>query len=397
MSAKILIGAHSATSYTGSGAGLTNIGRSAIAAGAPNTIIVNDAGGLLSEVLYLDSARGGTGFDASAADGIARVTAGVWSFGPISLGDLGGSTPNSAVVTDGSGNLSTELQLAPSRGGTGLNTSSSTGVAKVSAGTWSVSAITNADVAVGASISRSKLASGVPNQIVLNDGTGVMTSAATLGTALGGTGADFSSTGVGPFIMTNSSGVFSTTLTYGTAATPNSLVQRDGAGNISLGAVITTSITTDVLTAPGDLVVNPVGDLVLEETTVIQTAGTLPGGQLVTSVNNVQTVGAVTADIVTIATNTGLNGTSYTLTGLITGGAAVGDGLLFSFFARAKNILGVVTAFSPVMVAQSTDAALNTASISVIASGLNVVVRVNGVAGKTINWCGKFEVVSQEF
>ena len=72
----------------------------------------------------LPAASGGTGLNTSASTGVAQVTAGVWSVSAIDLAtaDVTGVVP-------------------AANGGTGLNTSASTGVAQVSAGTWSVSAI----------------------------------------------------------------------------------------------------------------------------------------------------------------------------------------------------------------------------------------------------------------
>lgn len=53
--------------------------------------------------------------------------------------------------------------------------------------------IVNADVAVAAAIARSKLASGTADHVLINDGSGVMSSEATLSKARGGAGADMSS------------------------------------------------------------------------------------------------------------------------------------------------------------------------------------------------------------
>ncbi len=50
---------------------------------------------------------------------------------------------NQVVINNASGYLSSEATLSASRGGTQLNTSASTGYATVSAGTWSVGAITD--------------------------------------------------------------------------------------------------------------------------------------------------------------------------------------------------------------------------------------------------------------
>lgn len=53
--------------------------------------------------------------------------------------------------------------------------------------------IVNADVSASAAIARSKLASGTANHVVINDGSGVFSSEATLAKSRGGTGADNSS------------------------------------------------------------------------------------------------------------------------------------------------------------------------------------------------------------
>jgi hypothetical protein len=53
--------------------------------------------------------------------------------------------------------------------------------------------IVNADIAVGAAIARSKLASGTASHVLINDGSGVMSSEATLAKVRGGSGQDNSS------------------------------------------------------------------------------------------------------------------------------------------------------------------------------------------------------------
>jgi len=71
---------------------------------------------------------------------------------------------------------------------TGDVTISNTGVTAIGAGV-----IVNADVNASAAIARSKLASGTASQVLINDGSGVMTSEAQLAATRGGTGQDFSS------------------------------------------------------------------------------------------------------------------------------------------------------------------------------------------------------------
>lgn len=57
----------------------------------------------------------------------------------------------------------------------------------------SITNIENADIKSGAAIARNKLASGSANHVVINDGSGVFSSEATLAKSRGGTGADNSS------------------------------------------------------------------------------------------------------------------------------------------------------------------------------------------------------------
>lgn len=65
--------------------------------------------------------------------------------------NAGGSTyivigsPNQVIVNNSQGNLISEAQLATVRGGVGLDTSASNGVARVTAGTWSVSPLVDSD------------------------------------------------------------------------------------------------------------------------------------------------------------------------------------------------------------------------------------------------------------
>lgn len=89
---------------------------------------------------------------------------------------------------------------------------SNTGVTSISSGV-----IVNADINASAAISRSKLASGTANQVLINDGSGVFSSEAQLSTTRGGLGADLSaSTG---FVKMNA-GVTSVIGIYETMIVP---------------------------------------------------------------------------------------------------------------------------------------------------------------------------------
>src|SRR3972149_4305889 len=80
----------------------------------------------------IDTAAGGTNIDTSASSGVLRVVAGTWSA-------ITGTTNFAAYWSDAN-TVTGEQYLAVSRGGTGISTSGLTGVPSLSAGVWSVSA-----------------------------------------------------------------------------------------------------------------------------------------------------------------------------------------------------------------------------------------------------------------
>ncbi len=98
------------------------------------------------------------------------IDANVASNAAIARTKIANGTADHVVINNGSGTLSSEAQLANTRGGTGKNMSADTGVVKVSSGTFSASTIVNADVASNAAIAYSKLATLNTGQIVVGNG-----------------------------------------------------------------------------------------------------------------------------------------------------------------------------------------------------------------------------------
>lgn len=92
------------------------IARTKLASGSNNHVLINTNAGVMSSEAQLANSRGGTGQDSSAATGIARVIAGTWSF-------------LSAITA--------------ALGGTGIDTSASTGFPSIATGTWSAGALTD--------------------------------------------------------------------------------------------------------------------------------------------------------------------------------------------------------------------------------------------------------------
>jgi hypothetical protein len=64
--------------------------------------------------------------------------------------------------------------LVAARGGTGVDLSAATGIVKAAAGVVSAATLVDADVSASAAIARSKIATGTASQVVVNDGSGVL-------------------------------------------------------------------------------------------------------------------------------------------------------------------------------------------------------------------------------
>lgn len=116
---------------------------------------------------------------------------------------LASGTASHVIINDPSGVLTSEATLATSRGGTGVNSTatfptsgamlsdSSTNTItnkSIDADTNTITNIENADIKSGAAIDRTKLASGSNNHVIINNGSGVLTSEASLAISRGGTG-----------------------------------------------------------------------------------------------------------------------------------------------------------------------------------------------------------------
>lgn len=167
----------------------------------------------------------------------AKVAAGA----AITRSKLASGTANHVVINDGSGVLSSEATLAKSRGGAGADMSSVTFPGSgtittddgsstltnktINAASNTISNISDTEIKVGAEITRSKLASGTANHVIINDGSGVISSEATLAKSRGGAGADMSS------VTFPSSGTLVTTT--GTQALTNKDIDGATASNTS--------------------------------------------------------------------------------------------------------------------------------------------------------------------
>ena len=348
--------------------------------------------------------------------------------------------PNQAVITDGAGELAVEAQLGAVRGGTGTDSSASDGIAHVTEGVWTYSPIVNQDVSLTADIARSKLASGTPGAIVVNNGLGVMSETAQIGAAQGGTGTNSSvangiahvtvgawtySPIVNADVDTNAA-IARGKLAVGAA---NAVVINDGLGvmtaeaqlgaarggtgtnssaatgiaHVSAGAwsyspIVASdigtlsSITVGTINALADLTLAPVGNIVFSAPT-IQPASGLAGGASASYSTNLQTASNVPAALWSIAPATNSVLTVRAEIALVDTVSTDSGSYVFAF--KAVNLAGVVTVSAAILSGSILDGTTAATSVLPGSAGATAVVNVTGVAGSAVKWVGRFDVVSQ--
>lgn len=155
--------------------------------------------------------------DASGNMSFSKISdANVDTAAAIARSKIASGTADHVVINDGSGDLSSEAQLAASRGGTGQDFSAASGVIKATAGTFSADAgiqdlddvtfttpaqddvlaldasnnvinkkIENANVAASAAIAFSKMEALTADRALITDGSGFVSASAVTATELG--------------------------------------------------------------------------------------------------------------------------------------------------------------------------------------------------------------------
>lgn len=405
---EVIAGAHFASTYSGDGTSITNIARGNVSAGTANFVVINNGTGILTDEAQLAGSRGGTGIDTTATTGLAKVATGVWSVATLVDADVNAAaaigrtkiasgTADHVLINTGAGVMSSEAQLAGSRGGTGIDTTAATGLAKVAGGTWGISTLVNADVNAAAAIDRTKIASGSANHVIINTAGGVLTSEAQLAVSRGGTGADFSGIGAGPFALVGSSGVITASTLMTAAATADTVALRDGGGGAAF-----TSVTTPSVTSTGTLSVAPTGALTLGGTSINT------GDKVINSVPSAIAGGLREQYIISFAsvTNTYVTAWSYTTAtdtsyhfnvAIVGGNVTTGtDAASYKFHFRVLNVGGVVSK-SVDLQKSSSEIGMGTADARSGISGTDAIIEIRGIAGSTINWTIRADVISQAF
>lgn len=337
---QIIDGDQYANAYHGSGAYLTNISRAGLSPGTPNSVVINDGAGVMTDATYLSPALGGTGIDSSALSGVVRVTAGSWG--------VGGS-------------------------------------------------IVDADISPTANIQRSKLAPGAPNAVVIDNGAGVMTTEAQLAVSRGGTGQDFSAV-VGPSVISITGGTMAASLGYAMTATAATLAQRDGAGSLFVvDSVISGSSRANTI-APfsGNVVTFGTGTgPTFTQSTVFKndniTQFIEAGAAVVSYARDGTTVGAVTVTLLTFATT--LNSV-HDFEATVSGVDASGNTASFIWRVKGQNSSGTVTV-TPIDQKRQRAAPLATSTSAFTTSGGNILLQATGVALITIKWTANITVTTR--
>lgn len=170
----------------------------------------------------------------------------------ITRAKLANGTNDHVLINSGAGVMSSEAQLANTRGGTGANSSAATGLAKVSAGTWTFASLLDADVSASAGITLSKLAATTASRALVSDGSGFITPATTTSTQIGYLSAATGTTGT-----TSTNLVYSTspTLVSPALGTPTALVGTNISGtaaSLTAGTVTTNANLTGPITSSGN-------------------------------------------------------------------------------------------------------------------------------------------------
>lgn len=300
------------------------------------------------------------------------------------------SNPNFAVITNGSSQLTTEQFLSTVRGGTGVNSSAFTGVAKVAAGVWTASQVTSSDIA-SATILGSNIASAAIT------GTNIASAAITGSNIANST---ITNANIVPATITGAS-IASATITstnIGVAGVSNAnLATLSTAGLVSNSATTATNANT----ASAIVARDASGNFIASNVTVTQLVESPnANGQFTIQSAFVTTANATPTTLLSLATvSAGTHGTSYLITvdislGDVTGGVNTGS---YQFQFKVKNIGGTLTISSLINDITILDGGLTATTVTVTSSSANVLVQVTGIAATSINWIGSFKITQVNF
>jgi hypothetical protein len=226
-------------------------------------------------------------------------------------------------------------------------------------------------------IPRNGIAPGTPSEVLVNDISGTISSVAQLALAQGGTSADLSGFGAGPFTMSVSNDS-SNLLSYTSAATATTIVGRDGSGSSAFNVVMANSVTSvGTLTLSGSTisVLDPISLVsgAADTTTYFTRAGA--GTILPLTVLSVSTA---TGTAMFVKCEASL-GTSPAATGII------------RVIYKATNVAGVVQLSTVVDKLTVLDTGVSAAQLTVTNDDEFLQVNISGILG---NWAIKTEITT---
>lgn len=215
---------------------------------------------------------------------------------------------------------------------------------------------------------------GDPNDVIINDPTGVLTSEEHLATRRGGTGLD-SSTQSG--IAKVATGTWSF-----------ALISDDDIGDLT--GLTVTNLTADVVIADSGLIIDApivnMGGAALVQYASMQSGSATYTGAVVTT-NDTPGV------IFELAT---ASRTAYVIRGMVACAEPASDlTTSYTFVGKAKNV-AVLTLSALTQVGRIADGDLDI-NMELAASGSSLRIHALGLAGRTINWSGRFDILSQQF
>jgi len=197
---------NSATTATSSNTASTIVARDASGNFSAGTITANLTGNVSGSAASFTGSLSGdvTGTQSSTAISDSTVTGKLITGFSSGAGTVAGTDTILQAINKLDGNIGTKepaiTTLAASKGGLATNASAFTGVVKASSGVFSAATVVDADVSATAAIGRSKIASGTASHVIINNGSGVLSSEQYLDKTRGGTGitstATFPSSGV---------------------------------------------------------------------------------------------------------------------------------------------------------------------------------------------------------
>ncbi len=316
----------------------------------------------------------------------------------ISINNVSGANANAVAIYTSGGILTNETYLSPARGGTGINTSSSTGIPKISSGTWSISTITDSDISNIANISRTKLASGSSNHVLINDGSGIISSEQYLSTARGGLGINLSTSGGIDYAVSINNSVCSVSIPISSTNLQNSIVKRDTNADIYINDLYGNTSNISNITSVGNLTIS---------STRINTNSNTKFSKVILNPDlstyeeiyaGAITIDSATSTIYTFTTSNGGSGCSYAIEAMFnyidTITNSTGN---MKVMCGAYNKLGVASIRGALNKVSFVENDMTGADITITTSSANILFNVIGVASKTIKWFLVLKISGQEF